>query len=470
MSRRRSVGVGLIALASLPLLLHFALRHWVHPAPPKLSPYRVEPVAHSGRTRTSGTSQAVSFPGLNVVRLSGTPEQIGARHAALLRQSMIETERRFLARFQDYVPHAFTRALLTDLAMLRFFDLDRGITEPRRREIAAEAAEFSADPFASDIPTYQRFIYLNSLYDISLSFEHSPLLGCTTFFASGPSVQDGHTLFARNFDFEVDPVFDEQKTVFVVKEEGQIPYISISWPGLIGSVTGVNQKGLTLVVHGGRAGNLVRRGEPVLHILRDVLGRAETVEEAYRELILHPIMVSHIIVMADPTGKAQVVERVPGLPPYRYNLTNRATVTNHLVGPGASDPKNLEVMARTSTLERQQRGMQLLSSASRPLTVRDFIAFLRDRHSVNGGALPLGDRRAIGALIAAHGVALDLTLRELWVGGTPTLLGPYYRLRLDALFDDNVPLEKLLGEADVIAEDPLLKSTEYADYLRVQRR
>jgi hypothetical protein len=401
-----------------------------------------------------------------LARLSGSPEAIGVAHTRLLYDAILETERRFYSRFQQYVPRALSRSLLVDLAQLRFYDIDQGMTVERRREIAAMAATLKPDPFTNLFPTYQRLIYLNAIYDISLSFEQSPLLGCTSLFVAANADQQQHTLLARNFDFEVDPVFDEKKTLFIVKETGKIPYLSLSWPGLVGSVTGVNEKGLAMVVHGGRAGELSRQGEPVLHILRDVLGTAENVEQAYVELKRHTIMVSHIIVMAEPSGRAEVVERVPGQPPYRYRLPNRAAVTNHLIGPAASDPKNKRVIERTSTIERQLRGQQLLDLHPSTLTAKDLIGFLRDRQAVNGKPLPLGDRRALSALIAAHGVVFDLTARSIWVGGTPTLLGPYYELPLETLFDESVPLGTLLERASHVEADPLLESPEYADYRR----
>ena len=39
--------------------------------------------------------------------------------------------------------------------------------------------------------TFQRFVYLNALYDISLSFEGSPLIGCTTFTFDHEATVDG---------------------------------------------------------------------------------------------------------------------------------------------------------------------------------------------------------------------------------------------------------------------------------------
>ena len=56
-------------------------------------------------------------------------------------------------------------------------------------------------------------VYLHSLYDMSLSFDTRRLIGCTSFALRGDAAHEGHTLLARNFDFEAGDIFDEHKAV-----------------------------------------------------------------------------------------------------------------------------------------------------------------------------------------------------------------------------------------------------------------
>src|SRR4030095_6266408 len=140
-------------------------------------------------------------------------------------------------------PSAWARFLIFDIARLRFRNMERLMSDGHRREIAATPIAFPPDPWAVKIPSYQRMVYLQSLYDVSLSFEHSPLIGCTSFGLTGEDAEAGHTLLARNFDFEAGSIFDEHKAVFLVRETGRIPYASVAWPGLVGAVTGMNDAG-----------------------------------------------------------------------------------------------------------------------------------------------------------------------------------------------------------------------------------
>jgi hypothetical protein len=464
------VGIGFAGLLLISSVLHWGLHLLARPSPPQFANITLGQVTSTNRTRRLGRNEMAFDAELTLSRLVGSPEEIGFAHTKLHYESIVETERRFYSRFRQYVPRAIARTLLLDLAQFRFYDVDESMSLDRRRELAAMASALTPDPFFNVFPTYQRLVYLNAIYDISLSFEHSPLLGCTTFFVSKKPENQQNTLLARNFDFEVDPVFDEKKTLFVVKESGKIPYVSLSWPGLIGSVTGINQRGVAMVVHGGRAGELSRTGEPVLHVLRDVLSKANNVEEAVLEVERHHAMVSHVLIIAEPSGRAEVLERVPGRLTYRYRLEERAAVTNHLTGPSANDPKNRHVIERTTTVERQRRANALLKSHPTRLSPTELIDFLRDRNSVDGHALPLGDRRAINALIAAHGVVFDLTDKRIWVGGTPTLIGQYYELSLDALFDENTALVGELDHAKRVLADPLLYSAEYVEYRKAHAR
>jgi hypothetical protein len=359
------------------------------------------------------------------------------------------------------------RRVLLDLAELRYAHVDRGMSLARREEIAAGARGFQPDPYSDMFPTYQRFVYLNALYDMALSFEHSPLIGCTTLTLGGEALDEGGGILARAFDFEVDEVFDRHKAVFLVRERGKIPFASVAWPGLVGVVSGMNQSGVAVVVHGARAGTPQAEGEPVVHALRRVLSTAHDTEEALAALAEQPAMVSHIVILSDERGRAAAVERVPGKPNFVRFLPSKAATTNHFEGPSASDPKNLRVRSETSTLKRRSRADELLSRLPVRLAtgeaVNDAISFLRDRQGPGGRELALGDRTAINALIATHGVVMDTLRRVLWVSESPHLLGRFVAFDLKRLLAADYDPENG-DELAASGEDALLTSGEYARF------
>jgi isopenicillin-N N-acyltransferase-like protein len=382
------------------------------------------------------------------VAVSGTPEQIGAHQVSLMRDEMLANEAELWSQLETRVPSAWARTLIFDLARIRFRHIDRLMSEPRRREIAAAAETFSPDPWEARIPSYQRMVYLHSLYDVSLSFEHSPLLGCTSFALSGNAAESGHTMLARAFDFEAGSIFDEHKAVFLVRESGKIPYASVAWPGLVGVVTGMNDEGVALVVHGGRAREVRSTGEPLVHTMREVLAQARTTDEALAILRARPPMVSHIVMIADRAGKTVVAERAPGEPLWLRRGGEKIAVTNHFEGPLADDVANRQVEQETSTLARRARVDELVARLPAGAGVEDTIAILRDKRGPGDAPLPAGDRRAIDANIATHGVVMDATTGVLWVSEGPHLRGRFIRFDLRRLL---APGYDPRSENDVIA-------------------
>lgn len=235
----RAFGAFVVLLVVGGVIFHVSVGRAARLVAPKVSlpPGRVEEV---GGVRRFGDSYARRVGSLLQVGLVGSPDTIGYSHARLLYPEMVENEGILLGRFRDQVPVRAARSLLLDLAQLRYRSVDREMSPERLREIAAGSLGFQPDPYAELFPTFQRFVYLNALYDISLSFEGSPLIGCTTFTFDHEATSDGSGLLARAFDFEVDEIFDRRKAVFFVRETGKIPFASVAWPGLVGVVSGMN--------------------------------------------------------------------------------------------------------------------------------------------------------------------------------------------------------------------------------------
>jgi isopenicillin-N N-acyltransferase-like protein len=452
-------------LLGLALLAHYGVSATARLEPPDVPEVTGSLTGEPGGVRRFERSYARRVGRLWEIGLRGPPLRVGAAHAALLHDEMVSTERVVWQLFSDFVPNRVARVLLLDLAMWEYRDVAGGFSPDRIVEIAAQSRAFAPDPFDDFFPTYQRFVYLNALYDISLGFEHSPLIGCTTFVLSDPE----SAMMARAFDFEVHDVFDEQKAVFLVREDGRIPFASVAWPGLTGVVSGMNAEGVAVVVHGARAGPTRAAGEPVVHGLRRVLSEARTTGEAVVALARREPMVSHVVVLTDASGDAVAVERVPGLRPHVRKLGGRAAVTNHLEGPGRSDPKNERVQRETSTLARLSRAQEIVEGTPR-VTPHAAVDLLRDRHARGDKALPLGDRRAIDALIATHGVVMDARNRVLWVSEAPHLLGRFMAFDLRALLDVNYSPGADEAPRDAIPADELLVSGRYAAWARRRPR
>jgi len=388
--------------------------------------------------------------GLPLVTLAGTPEAIGAANARLMYPGMLDTEGQMWTDFGVRVPWWVLRTGIEDWALVRYRHVDRGVPGDRLREIAAQAMAFDPDPFATRMPTFQRMLFLHALYDVALPLEHSPIIGCSSFAFRAPPERGGHEIVARAFDFEAGEVFDRDKVVYLVREDGAVPFASVAWPGLVGVVTGMNAAGVFVAVHGGRAGEPTSDGMPVAFSLREVLERAHDTDEAVAILSAQHPMVSHIVFVVDGRGAVAVVERVPGAAAFARRSDGTGWIANSFEGPFANDPKNQRVLATTTSAARDARLRELLGPGSSPHeTVEDALAMLRDHRCAGGVACARGDRRSIDALIATHGVVADTTARVLYVSVGPHLSGRF--VGVDLLAPDVPPTPATLPEDATLA-------------------
>jgi hypothetical protein len=172
-------------------------------APPPLPAPAARAVTYEGETARVGDAYLTRRGKLWVMQVAGDPVELGYEHARLASPLMATGDGRMLDLFATMVPSRTLRAVVSAIVQARYRRLDRAFPADRRAEIYGQSAGY-ADPYTFVFPTYQRLVYLHSLYDIALAFEHSPLLACTAFAAAGPATADGRTIVGRNFDFDVE--------------------------------------------------------------------------------------------------------------------------------------------------------------------------------------------------------------------------------------------------------------------------
>jgi hypothetical protein len=454
----------------LPLLTLFAcaLDYVTRISPPSLPAPEPEEVRYGDTSVRVGPAYLTRRGRLWVTHVKGTPVELGYRYARLTTPMMAEGDRRMRALFETLVPSPAFRWAMTSYVRVHYRHLGEELPSARRAELFGEASGY-ADDFKDSFPTYQRFVYLHGLYDISLAFEHSPLLGCTAFAASGSATSDGttpgHTIVGRNFDLDVDPWFDNDKVVHIVEPETGLAFVSVAWPGMLGVVSGMNEEGIWISVNGARAGEPRNEGVPIVFTTRAVLEEARSLDDALAIIARYPPMVSHILFLADgKTGESMIVERAPNLPSGVVRYPAAAVVSNHFrTSPLRDDPKDARIREITSTEARQARMEELLGRHYGHVDPQVAVAILRDRSGVGDTALPLGNRNAVDALVATHSVVADLTARVIWVSEGPNTLGPYRRFDLGERLRHGEAAARGEVEGD-FAPDPLLTDEMYERY------
>ena len=378
-----------------------------------------------------------------------------------------ETDLEFLLR--ETVPSGLRRWSLRRLLGLSMRRSEKWIGTAHLAEIRGVADAEVPDPLPGGWSPFARQLSLHALHDFSQRFiDTIPLSGaCTGFAAAPPATADGHVYLARNFDFEAGARFDREKIVAATVPEKGFRYLSVTFGGMTGVVSGFNEKGLGVSLQSLSGGPTASAGEPSSLVVADVLQNDATLAEAIARIRAARVLVSDLYLVADASGAMAVVEKTPKSTGVRrggpaLTARNLPTVPAIVREVGPPPPSS-------SSPERQRRIDEILARSSGRLDARGAVAILRDRRGPGDIPLGPGNRNAIDALIACHSVVFDLTARRAWVAAFPHALGKYvcFDLSLLSTADPDDPRFSELEKGDVPA-DPYLASG-YPDYLAARR-
>lgn len=265
------------------------------------------PAAPDWTPREHGKGRLDRGPGgVPILHLRGTPEEMGEQHGALLRDEIRALLRWYVPSFVG--PRELEEAKRRALAMFL-----PHVSDAHRRE--AEALAHAAGLEVDDVLFGQCFTDVYRLF------------GCSTLAA--PSVEG--PLLARNLDFPSMGRLGRYSVVVVARPDGKRPFVSVTWPGLIGVLSGQSQA-LALSVMVVHNADGARAGVPFQLAFRQVLEEAGDAAEAARLLRDLPLTVTNNLMIVDRAGEARVLELHPdGIAARQPDRAGRLVATNHFL-------------------------------------------------------------------------------------------------------------------------------------------
>ncbi|MCC6466523.1 MAG: 1-acyl-sn-glycerol-3-phosphate acyltransferase, partial [Planctomycetes bacterium] len=480
-----------LAMAALALLLaavtglSIYVNNWCIATPPAFEGDRSlkqQQVVERGDVRRLGPNWRRSRGGVHELAVSGGDWERGYANAMLTPDLLEKQERHLLNTVEEFLPNAGTRWLARNLLALNNRDLPLHVTEAEKIEVLG-LVEGSVDHHPGDVPLYHRVLNYHAAHDISHMFIDSPLVrradlvGCSAFAAWGPASAGGEMIVARNFDFEAGKVFDEDKAIVYVWPKDGIAYVHVAWAGMAGAVTGMNAEGLSIHLNAGRTDDLGfgRIGTPITMVVRRVLERARTIEEAHAILREATVFVSDSFLVASAKeNRAVVIEKSPERCALREaGREGLLLQTNHFLCPEfAEDAANREQMERATTLYRWGRLEELTGAQYGKLDTKGALAILRDRKGKGGKELGLGNRNTIDACICSHSVIMNLSRGEMWVSSGPHTFGNYIRVdvrRVLAAGPENALRLSNDPQADLPRDPELARGYDFDEFLKQRK-
>ncbi len=202
--------------------------------------------------------------GYPVLHLKGTPYEMGFQHGALFREHVRENSHYLLnvkgeEQTLEWGPLRLKPRTLIETVIQtqkpfvseRYLDEIRGVAEGAgMSETDARLANFIPEMFH-----------------------------CSGFALMNSATRDGTLYHGRVLDYAVDWRLQEHAVIIVAEPAGGIPFVNVTYAGFIGSVTGMNARQVAIgEMGGGGVGHW--EGVPMAWLVREVLERAETLDDA----------------------------------------------------------------------------------------------------------------------------------------------------------------------------------------------
>lgn len=463
-----SVVVGLpVAMLLIIFIAGIIMYHTADFLPPEtdidLSNYALT-VESDSLIRCDDGSLYINKYGLIETRITGTPAERGVIYGLMNRDLLKYQEDVFVNQIHEIIPSEWWVKFLHKVIIIFNKDMAEHIPQEFRKEIYAMSLSCT-DEYDAYGSTYVRQLNYHAAHDIGHAMQQYMLVGCSSFAAWDDASEDGNLIVGRNFDFYVGDDFAKNKVVLIMEPDEGYKFISISWPGMMGVLSGMNEEGLTVTINAAKGAIPTSSAIPISLLTRQILQYASTIEEAFAIAQEYETFVSESILIASAKdGYAAIIEKTPkqiSLFEEDKNVT-KIVCTNHYQSEMFEDDEYNKVnIANSDSPYRHKRLNELLDEKS-PLTPDDSVDILRNRYGLGNSDIGLGNEKSLNQFIAHHSVVFKPNDLKMWVSTSPWQLGEYVCYDLDEIFDKDINNHHYYASEEYnISADSLSIKNEY---------
>ena len=402
--------------------------------------------------------------------VTGNPYELGLVTGSLTQELYHKQEDALLAKVGKMVPSATKQYLLRKFLAWFNRKMYRNIKEDHKKEIYG-ISKYASNAYDHIAKPYPRALYLHGAHDIGHALQDLALVGCSSFAAWGDQTEDGKLIIGRNFDFYVGDEFAKNKIIAFVDPDEGYKFMSVTWGGMIGVVSGMNDQGLTVTINAGKSQIPLVAKTPISLVTREILQFASNIEEAIAIAKKREVFVSEsIFVGSAKDEKAAIIEVSPqNFGVYEVANGNQLICSNHFQSAAyANDKKNQKHILESHSKYRYQRMAELLEEAPK-VTPEIAVAMLRNQEGLNEKQIGHGNEKALNQLLAHHGIVFQPEDLLVWVSSNPYQLGEFVAYDLNEVFkkrgmnQEAVSVSKPLRN---IAADSFLATDAFQNYER----
>ncbi|TMM59560.1 acyl-CoA--6-aminopenicillanic acid acyl-transferase [Maribacter algarum] len=406
--------------------------------------------------------------GLWEMHVKGNPMELGLYQGALSQELFNQQEAVFLKKIDELVPSKGYQNILRKFLAWFNRKVYLHIDEQYKTEIYG-ISQYASPNYDYIAEEYPRVLYFHGAHDIGHALQDLALVGCSSFASWGENTKDGKLLIGRNFDFYAGDDFAKNKIIAFIEPEDGHKFMSVTWGGMIGVVSGMNDQGLTVTINAGKSQFPLVAKTPVSLVTREILQYASTIEEAIAIAKKREVFVSEsIFVGSAKDKKAAVIEVSPkNFGVYEVpNSSNQLICSNHFQSAAyAEDKKNQNHILESHSQYRYKRMEELLEETEKVTPIK-VVEILRNREGLEEDKIGYGNEKALNQMLAHHGIVFQPEDLLVWVSSSPYQMGEFVAYDLNEVFKDGNKKLSVASMALNIQKDPFLETEAYQNYER----
>jgi len=411
-----------------------------------------------------------SESGLYELYVEGDAYERGIANGKLTKELVQYQEEVFTNQIHRLVPSDFY------LNILKYFvgwfnrNLADNVIDEYQQEIygVSQAASHQFDDIAQP---YQRILNYHAAHDIGHALQNMSLVGCTSFAVWNGRAEDSTLTIGRNFDFYVGDEFARDKIIAFYKPKNGIPFMMVTFGGMTGVLSGMNNEGLTVTINAAKSEIPSASATPVSLVAREILQYASTIDEAYQIASKRKMFVAEsFLIGSAKENKAVVIEKNPsGIGMYEAHQS-QIICTNHFQSETLGNTELNKEHIRTSASPYRYHRVEELLSKDEKISVNDVASILRNQLGIEDKDIGLGNEKAINQLVAHHSVIFQPKKKLVWVSTAPWQLGKYVCYDLNKVFSDEMATNhEIYDSTKTISADSFLNTKAFNDYVKFAR-
>ncbi|WLD23849.1 C45 family peptidase [Flavobacterium dauae] len=394
------------------------------------------------------------------LRISGNPYELGYKKGFLTQKLYHYQERVFFDKVAEIVPNpSKQKKLLLFLKWYNRFILDYVPLELKQELYAVST--FGSGEFDNLGTKFERNLLLHSSHDIGHAMQDLMLVGCSSIALWDDFTEDGKLLIGRNFDFYVNDEFAQNKIVEFISPKSGYKYASVTWPGMVGVVSGMNEKGLTITLNAGKSSIPLRGKTPVSIVARYILQYAQNIDEAIQIAQKFEVFVSESFLIGSAAdNKAVVIEISPKKFDVYEQHNGKLICTNHFQSKSyQSDKRNRQHIEHSHSQYRLEK-LEESFHKEQTYQVKDVLKVLRDVSGLDHQNIGLGNEKSLNQLLAHHAVIFKPSEQIMYVSNYPYQLGAFDAYNLNDIFAGNElnPIKQMELPADDFVSSAAFKN------------